>query len=204
MNTSFFALVHRLRYIRRWGLMRNTDAENVQEHSHEVAVIAHALALIRRERYAEGRICPSPDYTAALALYHDVPEILTGDLPTPIKYYNDPMRATYRAIETEAAERLALTLPEALRPVYRAYLSPDADDPETREALILIKAADRFAACIKCLDELKVGNREFERAMCDIRDRLEAIDLPEVRWFAAHALPDYAKSLDELSDGSFL
>ncbi len=199
METSFFALIHRLRYIRRWGLMRNTEVENVQEHSHEVAVIAHALALVRRERFADGRFCPNPDYVASLALYHDVPEIMTGDLPTPIKYYNDPMRENYHMIEAEAAAYMLAALPEDLQSVYAGYLKPNVAEPETAAAVELVKVADKIAACIKCLDELKVGNHEFKTAYRDIRERLEIYELPEVRWFMEHALAAYSKSLDELS-----
>ncbi|MDD4324729.1 MAG: 5'-deoxynucleotidase, partial [Eubacteriales bacterium] len=179
MSTSFYAMMHRLKYIQRWGLMRNTESENVQEHSHEVAVIAHALALVRRSMFSEGRICPDPDFVATLALYHDASEIITGDMPSPIKYHNDPMRSSYKAIEKEASEILLRMLPADLQPLYRKYLIP-ADDEITSEALILIKAADRFSACIKCLDEFKVGNKEFVSAYEDIKQRLLDLDLPEV------------------------
>lgn len=198
MSTAFFAMMHRLRYIQRWGLMRNTETENVQEHSHEVAIIAHALAILRENMFAEGRICPDPDYVATLALYHDASEILTGDMPSPIKYYNDPMRKSYKAIEAEASKNLLQILPEELQPFYEKYLIP-ADNEITREALILIKAADRFSACIKCLDEFKVGNKEFVSAYEDIKQRLLELDLPEVRWFADNALEAYSASLDELT-----
>ncbi|NLC40432.1 MAG: 5'-deoxynucleotidase [Clostridiaceae bacterium] len=198
MTTAFFAMMHRLKYIQRWGLMRNTETENVQEHSHEVAIIAHALAILRKNKFSEGRICPDPDYVATLALYHDAAEIMTGDMPSPIKYHNDPMRETYKAIEEEASKNLLRMLPEELQPLYEKYLIP-ADDEITLEALKLIKAADRFSACIKCLDEFKVGNKEFVSAYEDIKQRLMSLDLPEVRWFADHALQAYSASLDELS-----
>ena len=198
MTTAFFAMMHRLKYIQRWGLMRNTESENVQEHSHEVALIAHALAILRQHKFSEGRICPDPDYVAALALYHDAAEIMTGDMPSPIKYHNDPMRNTYKAIEAEAAKRLLCMLPEELQALYEKYLIP-ADDQMTLEALKLVKAADRFSACIKCLDELKVGNKEFVSAYEDIKQRLTDLDLPEVAWFTEHALQAYSASLDEIS-----
>lgn len=198
MSTAFFAMLHRLKYIQRWGLMRNTETENVQEHSHEVAIIAHALAILRKNLFAEGRICPDPDYVATLALYHDASEILTGDMPSPIKYHNDPMRTSYKAIEAAASRRLLQMLPEALQPFYEKYLVP-ADDEITHEALILIKAADRFSACIKCLDEFKVGNKEFAKAYEDIKQRLLELDLPEVRWFIDNAMEAYSASLDELT-----
>ncbi len=198
MNTSFFAMIHRMRYINRWGLMRNTELENIQEHSHDVSVIAHLLALIRKSKFAEGRICPDPAFVAMLALYHDLPEIVTGDMPKPLKYHNVPMESTYKAIEREACEVLLGMLPEDLAGEYRRFLLPDAGDTEVREALVLVKAADCFSAYVKCLDEQKVGNREFDRARVEIGERLEAFNLPEVDWFRENALPAYAKSLDEI------
>lgn len=198
MTTAFFAMMHRLKYIQRWGLMRNTESENVQEHSHEVAIIAHALAILRKSKFSEGRICPDPDYVAALALYHDATEIMTGDMPSPIKYHNDPMQSTYKAIEEEASKNLLRMLPEELQAHYEKYLLPSHDEV-TLEALKLVKAADRFSACIKCLDEFKVGNKEFVSAYQDIKKRLMELDLPEVRWFIDHALEAYSASLDELS-----
>lgn len=198
MKTNFFAMIHRMRYINRWGLMRNTEVENIQEHSHDVAVIAHLLALVRKVYYPQGKPCPDPAYVATLALYHDLPEIITGDMPKPIKYHNLPMEKSYKAIERDANLTLLAMLPKDLACHYRAWLMPDDQDPLAREAQVLVKAADCFSAYIKCLDEQKVGNREFDRAKIEIRERLEAFDLPEVRWFIDKALPAYAMSLDEI------
>ncbi|HHX30115.1 MAG TPA: 5'-deoxynucleotidase [Clostridiaceae bacterium] len=199
MKTNFFAMIHRMRYINRWGLMRNTEIENIQEHSHDVAVIAHLLALVRKEYFAGGRICPDPEKVVVMALYHDLPEIITGDMPKPVKYHNAPMEKTYKEIEEGASRTLLAMLPQELSCRYQAWLLPDREDPETKEALELVKAADCFSAYIKCVDEQKVGNREFDRAKLEIEDRLKAFDLPEVRWFMQNALPAYAKSLDEIN-----
>lgn len=199
MKTHFFAMIHRMRYINRWGLMRNTELENIQEHSHDVAVIAQVLALVRREYFPHDRPCPDPHFVASLALYHDLSEIVTGDMPKPVKYHNRPMEDSYKAIEQDACLTLLAMLPEDLASHYRAWLMPDRQDPLVREALSLVKAADCFSAYIKCLDEQKVGNREFDRAREEILDRLLAFDLPEVRWFMDRALPSYAMSLDEIN-----
>ena len=199
MSTNFFAMIHRMRYINRWGLMRNTELENIQEHSHDVAVIAHVLALVRRQYYAEERLCPDPDFVAALALFHDLSEIITGDMPKPVKYHNAPMEASYKAIERRASQTLLAMLPQDLACHYDKLLLPDDQDPLIREAMVLVKAADCFAAYIKCMDEQKVGNREFDLAKIEIGERIDAFDLPEVRWFKQEALPAYARSLDEIN-----
>ncbi|NLB04826.1 MAG: 5'-deoxynucleotidase, partial [Fastidiosipila sp.] len=164
MNTNFFAMIHRMRYINRWGLMRNTEQENLQEHSHDVAVIAHLLALVRQEYYPENRLCPDPDFVAALALFHDLPEIITGDMPKPVKYHNVRMEASYREIERDASRTLLAMLPKDLACHYEKLLLPDEKEPLVREAIYLVKAADCFSAYIKCMDEQKAGNREFDRA----------------------------------------
>ena len=188
--SSFFAYISRLRYIRRWALMRNSAEENVQEHSHMVAVLAHALALIRRREFG-GQI--DPGAAAAAALYHDASEILTGDMPTPVKYVNPELRASYKAVERAADERLLAMLPETLREDYRAVLLPQ--DPEVER---LVKAADKLSAYIKCLEELKSGNREFSRAAEQTLAALHSYALPEVEYFIEHFLPAFSLSLDEL------
>lgn len=198
MRTHFFAMIHRMRYINRWGLMRNLELENIQEHSHDVAVIAHVLALVRRQYYAQDRLCPDPDYVATLALYHDLSEIITGDMPKPVKYHNPPMTQTYKQIERDACRTLLAMLPEDLIPHYEQLLLPDESDPLVREAEDLVKAADLFAAYIKCIDEQKAGNREFDLAREEIAGRIAAMELPEVRWFMEQAIPAYASSLDEI------
>ncbi|HIY73660.1 5'-deoxynucleotidase [Intestinimonas butyriciproducens] len=188
---NFFALISRMRYIGRWGLMRNTFQENIQEHSHMVAVLAHALAVIRRDIFG-GDL--DPGHAAALALYHDAPEILTGDLPTPVKYYNPEIREAYREVETVSARRLLSMLPEALRPAYEPLL---LEDPES-EYHTLVKAADKLSAYIKCVEELKTGNTEFRQAAEQTRRALEDSPLPEVAYFLEHFLPGFSLTLDEL------
>ncbi|MBU5228449.1 MULTISPECIES: 5'-deoxynucleotidase [Intestinimonas] len=191
MAHHFFALISRMRYIGRWGLMRNTFEENIQEHSHMVAVLAHALAVIRRDVFG-GDI--DPGQAAVLALYHDAPEILTGDLPTPVKYYNPEIRDAYREVETVSARRLLSMLPDALRPAYEPLL---LEDPESGYHAV-VKAADKLSAYIKCVEELKAGNSEFRQAAEQTRQALEASPLPEVGYFLEHFMPGFELTLDEL------
>ncbi len=190
MSHSFFAYIARMRYIGRWGLMRNTVQENIQEHSHMVAVLAHALAVIRRDKFG-GTV--DPGHVAAVALYHDATEIFTGDLPTPVKYANPDIQAAYKAIEQNAADRLTATLPEELRPSFAGLLSET--DPEVTN---LVKAADKLSAYLKCLEELKAGNLEFQSAANQTLEALEAYDLPELTYFMEHFLPAFQLTLDEL------
>ena len=190
MAHNFFALISRMRYIERWGLMRNTFQENIQEHSHMVAVLAHALAVIRREVFG-GEI--DPGRAAVLALYHDAPEILTGDLPTPVKYNNPEIRDAYRAVEEVSAQKLLSMLPEGLRPAYAPLLLPEEDGCHA-----LVKAADQLAAYIKCVEELKAGNLEFRQAAQQTRQVLEESPLPEVAYFLERFLPGFHLTLDEL------
>ena len=191
MAHHFFALISRMRYIGRWGRMRNTFEENIQEHSHMVAVLAHALAVIRRDVFG-GDI--DPGQAAVLALYHDAPEILTGDLPTPVKYYNPEIRDAYREVETVSARRLLSMLPDALRPAYEPLL---LEDPESGYHAV-VKAADKLSAYIKCVEELKAGNSEFRQAAEQTRQALEASPLPEVGYFLEHFMPGFELTLDEL------
>ena len=191
MSHHFFAFISRMRYINRWGLMRNTFQENIQEHSHMVAVLAHALAVIRREVYG-GDI--DPGLAAAAALYHDAPEILTGDLPTPVKYFNPAIRTAYKAVEEVSADKLLSMLPEALRPAYAPLLREDCG-PEIQA---LVKAADKLSAYIKCVEELKAGNAEFKQAEAQTRAVLEASPLPEVGYFMERFMPAFGLTLDEL------
>ena len=191
MAHHFFALISRMRYIGRWGLMRNTFEENIQEHSHMVAVLAHALAVIRRDVFG-GDI--DPGQAAVLALYHDAPEILTGDLPTPVKYYNPEIRDAYREVETVSARRLLSMLPDALRPAYEPLL---LEDPESGYHAV-VKAADKLSAYIKCVEELKAGNSEFRQAAEQTRQALEASPLPEVGYFLEHFMSGFELTLDEL------
>ena len=186
----FFALLSRMRYITRWGLMRNTFSENVQEHSHQVAVLAHALALIRRDILG---LQADPERCATAALFHDASEILTGDLPTPIKYYNPDIKQAYKQVERVSGDKLLEMLPEQLRPSYAPLVHED--DPSV---LDIVKAADKLSAHIKCMEELKAGNQEFESAANQTRKALENMHLPELDWFMEHCLSPFAKNLDEL------
>ena len=190
MNHSFFALISRMKNIARWALMRNSYCENVQEHSHMVAVLAHGLAVIRRDVYG-GEI--SPDKAAVYALYHDASEILTGDMPTPVKYSNPEIIAVYKEIEKTASRKLVSTLPEKMRPEYSRILHEE--DTEIRK---IVKAADKLSAYIKCLEELKAGNEEFRFAAKQTKEKLLSMDMPEVQYFMEHFIPSFEMTLDEL------
>ena len=191
MANEFYALLGRMRYITRWGLMRNTFSENIQEHSHQVAVLAHALALIRREILQLPG--PDPDRCAVAALYHDASEILTGDLPTPIKYYNPEIRTAYKQVERIAGERLLEKLPRQLRKSYESYVL------ETDEAVTpVVKAADKLSAYIKCIEEQKAGNTEFDSAAQQTMASMRAMEMPELHWFIENCLDAFAMNLDQL------
>jgi 5'-deoxynucleotidase len=191
MANEFYALMGRMRYITRWGLMRNTFSENIQEHSHQVAVLAHALALIRRDiLHLPG---PDPDKCAVAALYHDATEILTGDLPTPIKYYNPEMKAAYKQVEKVAGNRLLDMLPQELRESYAPLVLE-----EDKDVLPVVKAADKLSAHIKCLEEQKAGNSEFLSAVTQTRQAMESLDLPELNWFLENCLEPFTRNLDQL------
>ena len=187
----FFAYTSRMRFISRWALMRNSQPENIQEHSHQVAVLAHALAVIRNRCFG-GRV--DPGTVAVAALYHDASEILTGDLPTPIKYYNPDIRDAYREVEQFSAHKLLHMLPEALRPSF-APLLREGYDPGLRT---LVKAADKLSAHIKCVEELKAGNAEFKQAAEQTLEALQGYGLPELDYFLEHFLPAFGLTLDEL------
>ena len=190
MKSHFFAYVSRMRFIQRWALMRNTAPENVQEHSHQVAVLAHALAVIRNEKFGG---TADPGAVAVAALYHDASEILTGDMPTPIKYDNPAIRKAYKDVEAVAEGKLLAMLPEELQAVYAPILTPT--DPEV---IRLVKAADKLSAYIKCVEELKAGNNEFREAAAQTRKSLEAYELPEVVYFLETFMDSFALTLDEL------
>ncbi len=180
-----------MRYITRWGLMRNTFSENISEHSHQVAVLAHALALIRREIL--GLPGPDPDRCAVAALYHDASEILTGDLPTPIKYYNPDIKDAYKQVERIAGERLLDMLPPQLRDSYTHLV---LEDDETVNPIV--KAADKLSAHIKCLEEQKAGNTEFDSAARQTWEAMKAMALPELNWFLDNCLTPFTFNLDQL------
>ncbi len=190
MDYPFYAMLSRMRYITRWSLMRNTFSENIQEHSHQVAVLAHALALIRRDVLG---LDADPERCATAALFHDASEILTGDLPTPIKYYDTGIRDAYRAVERTSCEKLLSMLPPALQDGVRA---PLFESDETVRPIV--KAADKLSAHIKCIEELKAGNLEFEAAARQTKQSLEDMGLPELDWFMEHCLGAFSRNLDEL------
>ena len=191
MANEFYALMGRMRYITRWGLMRNTFSENISEHSHMTAVLAHALALIRRDILKLPT--PDPDRCAVAALYHDASEILTGDLPTPIKYYNPDIKAAYKQVERIAGNRLLEMLPPELRASYESLVLEDE-----QEVLPFVKAADKLSAHIKCLEEQKAGNTEFDSAAKQTWDAMKAMNLPELDWFLDNCLGAFALNLDQL------
>ncbi len=191
MANEFYALLGRMRYITRWGLMRNSFSENIQEHSYQVAVLSHALALIRRDiLHLQG---PDPDRCTVAALYHDASEILTGDLPTPIKYYNSSIKQAYKQVEQIAGNQLLNMLPPALRSSYEHLVLED-----DREVEPIVKAADKLSAYIKCVEEQKAGNLEFESAAKQTMDAMHAMQRPELEWFLENCLPAYSRNLDEL------
>ena len=195
---NFFAMLSRMKYIERWALMRNSRQETLSEHSLEVAMIAHALFLIGNIRY--GRHLDA-ERAALIGLYHDASEIITGDMPTPVKYYSPDMRSAYRHVEEIAEERLLEKLPGDLREAY-ASVFRGSDDPDERYMRRLVKAADRLSALIKCIEEEKSGNTEFRTARestIKLLDQLRT-ECPETGDFMDEFLPAYGKTLDELSD----
>ena len=191
MANEFFALMGRMRYITRWGLMRNTFSENISEHSHMTAVLAHGLALIRRDVLKLSG--PDPDRCAVAALYHDVSEILTGDLPTPIKYYNPDIKTAYKQVERIDGERLLELVPPQLRESYAPLVLE-----EDRELEPIVKAADKLSAHIKCLEEQKAGNTEFDTAAKQTWEAMRAMELPELNWFLENCLKPFSLNLDQL------
>lgn len=191
--SHLFAYLFRMKFIRRWGLMHNTYPENVQEHSQRVALIAHALATIRNRTFGG---TTDPGAVASYALFHDAAEALTGDMPAPVKYFNPEISAAYKGIEATAAGKLAAMVPEGLRTVYVPLITGDID-PEARE---LVKAADKLCAYIKCLEELRAGNREFVEAATTLRAAVMASPLPEVDYFMRTFVPSFELTLDELGE----
>ena len=191
MSYPFFAYLSRLKLIRRWSLMRNTVPENDAEHSLQVAMIAHAIAVIARDRYGKQ---VNPEYVLSLAVYHDATEVMTGDLPTPVKYHNDELRGAYHRLEALSADRLLALLPDDLQPAFTPYMKQESGYEHT-----LVKAADRISACVKCMEEQRAGNREFDYAAENVRKSIASIDLPEVRDFLTDFLPAFDMTLDELN-----
>lgn len=191
-KSNFFAMISRMKYINRWGLMRNTRPENLSEHSLDTAVIAHALALIGNRRLGQHY---NPERTALLCLYHDTSEIITGDLPTPVKYHSKEIRHAYHDVERRAQNSLLSMLPEDLRPDYREIMTYGG--PEDDKLKPLVKAADKISAVIKCIEEKKSGNIEFETAEQTLRETIRDMALAEADIFMDEFLPAYLLTLDE-------
>ena len=190
MDYRFFALISRMRYIDRWALMRNTTRENIQEHSHMVAVLAHALALIQKRYYGGAT---DPGQVALAALYHDATEIITGDMPTPIKYYNPAIKDAYKEVEAVAQDKLLSMLPPELVPAYEPLVR-ESDGAVRR----YVKAADKLAAWLKCQEELKAGNSEFRRAADETMAALRDMGMEEVDWFMERLGHAFTLTLDDL------
>lgn len=192
MKKSFYAYMSRLKHIKRWGLMRNNMEEDVAEHTFTVTMLAHALCLIRNT-YFGGNV-DEKDVLCA-ALYHEAGEVITGDLPTPIKYFDEDITQSYKKIERHAEERLVSMLPEEMQGKIAPYVLQEVDV----DVRVIVKAADRLSAYIKCMEELKSGNTEFEKACARTKEAIEAMELDEVSYFMEHFLPGYALTLDELN-----
>ena len=189
--SNFFSFMGRMKYIERWSLMRNTIKENIMEHSEQVATIAHALAIISNKIF-NGNV--NADRVAVIGMYHEASEVITGDLPTPIKYYNPIIKDAYKALEQIATEKLINMIPPELQSEYSQIIEPDTTTIEYK----LMKAADKLSAYIKCIEELKSGNKEFVKAEVSIRKELEKSPLPEVKYFMDNFIDAFKKTLDEL------
>lgn len=191
-NNSFFAVFFRQKYINRWGLMRNVTNENLSTHAAEVSCIAHALAVIGNTYFNKNYNC---ERVALLALYHDMPEVFTGDLPTPVKYANEALRNCYGKLEDQAIEQLIKRLPDEMKSDYDALFKIS---PEEQDLKKLIKSADKLCALIKCIEEEKSGNSDFSSARKSTEDSLKAMDCEELRYFMDNFLPAFSGTLDEL------
>jgi len=190
--SHFFAILSRMKYISRWALMRNSYTENISEHSLEVSMIAHALCTLGNVRLGKSL---NADRAALIGTFHDCPEIITGDMPTPIKYYNTDTKETFKKVEDEASNQLLSLLPEDMRSVYEPLFFKQDEDEYLWK---LVKAADRFSALIKCIEEEKAGNKEFAGAKSGVLERLKEMELPEIDLFMNEFLPSYNLTLDEL------
>lgn len=191
MKNKFFAFLSRMKFINRWALMRNTSYENLSVHSHEVAVIAHALAVIGNRRLSKNY---NADRVSTIALFHDSSEILTGDMPTPVKYNNELLKSAYKSVEAQANEKLLTFLPEDLQGDYRDILLAQDED-----LISLVKAADKISALIKCVEEQKMGNRDFDYARATIENAINSMNLPEADIFMNEFFDSYSMTVDELS-----
>lgn len=192
-QSNFYAMMSRMKYINRWGLMNNTKYENLSEHSLQVAMLAHCLVLIHNKRFA-GSL--NAERASILAVFHDSTEIITGDMPTPIKYFNNTIKDAYKDIENAAAERLCSLLPEDFREDMELIIKQNSD--EDKELKKFVKAADRFSALIKCIEELRMGNEEFRQAKTGIEKSIKEMNMPEAEVFSKEFLPAFSLSLDEM------
>lgn len=189
-NGDFYSLIFRMKYIDRWGLMHSTVKESLSEHSLEVAVLSHALALIGNTKFGKSY---RAEHIALAALFHDMNEILTGDLPTPVKYYNEAIRSAYKAIEDSARDKMLSLLDEDLKGEYEKAFVLDEKEKQ------LIKCADRLCALIKCNEELRLSNSDFASAAESIRASLKTMECPELSYFMEHCLPSFGKTLDQIT-----
>ena len=192
MNHAFFAMMSRMKYIERWALMRNSKQETVSEHALQVGMIAHALAVISITRCGK---TVDPEKAALLGMYHDASEIITGDMPTPVKYHNHEIQDAFQSLEEKANQQLLSILPEDMQPYYRSLFIPTEEDAYVHR---LVKAADKLSAYIKCVEELKAGNSEFRDAAAQTRAALEEYELPEVTYFLETFMPSFSLTLDQL------
>ena len=192
MPYHFYAMMSRMKYINRWGLMNNTKNENISEHSQQVAIIAHCLVLIHNKRFG-GHL--DAERAAVLAIFHDSTEIITGDMPTPIKYFNPQINEAYKKIENVAADKLISMLPEDLKEDFEEIIK--ANGEQDKELKKYVKAADKFSALIKCIEELRMGNDEFIKAKDTIEASLKNMNLPEAEVFEKEFLPSFSLALDE-------
>lgn len=189
----FFSFMAKMKHIKRWGLMRNTREENIQEHSLQAAMIAHALALIKNKLYG-GHV--DAERVMAVAVYHEAGEVITGDLATPIKYFNPEIKTAYKQIEHVAEQKLLAMLPPEIKGEYEALILGREDD---KEVYALVKAADKICAYLKCVEEMSAGNKEFEKAQKTLHKAIKKLDMPEVRYFMDTFVPSFELTLDELN-----
>lgn len=187
----FFAMHSRMKYINRWALMRNTQTENISEHSNDVAAIAHAIAVMKNVRFG-GNV--NAERAALFGLYHDMPEIITGDMPTPVKYHSNAMRQEFQQVESLACQKLLSMLPDDMKPYYESCFFPQEEDGYLWK---IVKAADKISALIKCIEEQNAGNREFDAALKSTREAIKLLDLPEAEAFIDDFIPSFFLSLDE-------
>lgn len=193
MTSNFYAFLSRMKYINRWALMRNTSEETLSQHSHEVAAVAYVLCVIANRRHGKNL---NAERAALLGLYHDMPEILTGDLPTPVKYFNPEIKEAYKQVEKCASKKLLSTLPEDLREDFDFLFNKKDEDAELH---VIVKAADKISALIKCIEERKAGNLEFAKAEASTLESLKNMKLPEAEDFIKEFLPGYELTLDQLT-----